>query len=315
MPRKKAVFPADPLIVEWAGRLHGRGRSPLSIAAYAGDVELLGAFLAKAPPNKSSHGICWPQLQEATEADLMRFTQELIQNREYQPSAVRRKIAALRSFYAYLKRMGKRPDNPAVELDPPKRERLLPHVLNENEVEKLLQQTAGWKTEWLNLRDRAIMELLYASGVRRAELVSIRIEDMDLDTRTIRVKGKGRKQRIVFFNHTAADAIRNYLNVRPRSNESFLFLTNTKRQLSTRHIWEIFTRIYKVSKLKKKASPHTLRHSFATHLLERGVDLITIQEFLGHESVATTQIYTNVSIEHKKRAYDEAHPRDRQKNR
>jgi integrase/recombinase XerC len=138
---------------------------------------------------------------------------------------------------------------------------------------------------------------------------------MDLDTRTIRVKGKGRKQRIVFFNHTAADAIRNYLNVRPRSNESFLFLTNTKRQLSTRHIWEIFTRIYKVSKLKKKASPHTLRHSFATHLLERGVDLITIQEFLGHESVATTQIYTNVSIEHKKRAYDEAHPRDRQKNR
>jgi integrase/recombinase XerC len=315
MPRKKAVFPADPLIVEWAGRLHGRGRSPLSIAAYAGDVELLGAFLAKAPQNKSPHGLCWPQLREASEADLMRFTQELMQNREYQPSAVRRKIAALRSFYGYLKRIGKRLDNPALDLEPPKREKLLPNVLKEADVEKLLQKSAGWKTKWLNIRDRAIMELLYASGLRRAEITSIKLEHIDLDGRSIRVTGKGRRQRIVFFNHTAADAIKNYLNVRPRSKDSFLFLTNTKRQLSTRHIWEIFTRIYKVSKLTGKASPHTLRHSFATHLLERGADLITIQDLLGHESVATTQIYTNVSLEHKKRAYDEAHPRDRQKNR
>ena len=314
MPRKRSVFPTDPLIVEWAGRLQG-SRSPRSVAAYVGDLELLGAFLAGAPRNTSPHGSLWPQLREAAEADLMRFIQELIQNREYQPSAVRRKIAAMRSFYRFLRRTGKRADDPARELELPKRERLLPHVLKEREVEQLLQKSAGWKTTWLNLRDRAIMELLYASGVRRAELVSIKLEDIDLGSRTIRVKGKGRKQRLVLFNHTTADAIRNYLNVRPRSTDHALFLGHTKHRLSTRHIWEIFTRIYKVSKLKKKASPHTLRHSFATHLLERGVDLITIQELLGHESVATTQIYTNVSYEHKKRAYDEAHPRDRQKLR
>ncbi|HXN08948.1 MAG TPA: site-specific tyrosine recombinase/integron integrase [Candidatus Acidoferrales bacterium] len=315
MPRKRAVFPADPLIVEWAGRLHGGGRSPRSVAAYAGDLELLGAFLAKAPTDKSSHGLRWPQLQDANESDLMRFIQELIQNRDYQPAAVRRKIAALRSFYRFLRRAGKRADDPSLELELPRRERLLPKVLKEREVEQLLQKGAGWKTAWLNLRDRAIMELLYASGIRRAELVSIKLDDVDLGTRTIRVMGKGRKQRLVLFNRTTADAIRSYLNVRPRSNDSSLFLGHTRHRLSPRHIWEIFTRIYKVSKLKNKASPHTLRHSFATHLLERGVDLITIQELLGHESVATTQIYTNVSFEHKKRAYDEAHPRDRQKHK
>lgn len=312
MPRKRSVFPTDPLIVEWAGRLQG-SRSPRSVAAYAGDVELLGAFLAKASKSQSPHGSEWPQLHDASEADLTRFIQELIQNREYQASAVRRKISALRSFYRFLKRTGKRADDPAREIELPKRERLLPHVLKEREVEQLLQKGGGWKTAWLNLRDRAIMELLYASGIRRAELVSIKLDDVDFGTRTIRVMGKGRKQRLVLFNHTAAEALRNYLNVRPRSSDSELFIGHTKRKLSTRHIWEIFTRIYKVSKLKKKASPHTLRHSFATHLLERGVDLITIQELLGHESVATTQIYTNVSFAHKKRAYDEAHPRDRQK--
>ncbi|MDQ6767952.1 MAG: tyrosine recombinase XerC [Candidatus Eremiobacteraeota bacterium] len=315
MPRKRAVFPTDPLIVEWAGRLHGRGRSGLSIAAYAGDLELFGAFVAHASPKLSPHGKPWPQLRDAAPADLIRFIQELMQNRGYQGSAVRRKIAALRSFYRFLKREGKRADDPAAELEPPKRAKLLPKVLKEREVERLLRTPAGWKTEWLKLRDRAIMELLYASGIRRAELVSIDLDDLDLATRTLRVTGKGRKQRLVIINRTTADAIRSYLNVRPRSGDSALFLGHTKRRLSTRHVWEIFDRIRKVSGLGAKASPHVMRHSFATHLLEHGADLVTIQELLGHESVATTQIYTNVSFEHKKRAYDEAHPRDRQKLR
>jgi site-specific recombinase XerD len=157
--------------------------------------------------------------------------------------------------------------------------------------------------------------LLYASGVRRAEVVSMNLEDVDLSTRTIRIMGKGRKQRLVIINRTTADAFRDYLNVRPASKDSAFFLGQTKRRLSTRHLWEIFHRIHTLSGISPKASPHTLRHSFATHLLEHGVDLITIQELLGHESVATTQIYTNVSYEHKKRAYDEAHPRDRDKQR
>ena len=161
------------------------------------------------------------------------------------------------------------------------------------------------------------MELFYASGVRRAEITSINLTDIDLSSRTIRIMGKGRKERVVVINRTTAAAIQTYLNVRPRSSDTALFLGRTRQRLSPRHVWEIFHRIYLVSGLKgvKQASPHTLRHSFATHLLERGVDLVTIQELLGHESVATTQIYTNVSFEHKKRAYDEAHPRDREMNR
>ena len=312
MPRKRAVYPQDPLIVEWAGRMLGKGRSPLSVAAYSGDVELLGAFLSGALDKGSPHGKEWPALGEASKSDLLRFVQELIGKREYARSAVRRKIAALRSFYRFLKTSGKRSDDPAADLEFPGRDRLLPNVLKERDVEKLLRASAGWKTDWLNVRDRAIMELLYASGMRRAEVVGIELRHVDLATRTIQVMGKGRKQRLVIINRTTAAALRDYLNVRPRSEDTNVFLGHTGRRLTPRHVWEIFRRVQRVSGVKTKASPHTLRHSFATHLLERGVDLKTIQDLLGHESLATTQIYTNVSFQHKKRAYDEAHPRDRQ---
>ncbi|HZV80152.1 MAG TPA: site-specific tyrosine recombinase/integron integrase [Candidatus Binatus sp.] len=315
MPRTRSVFPSDPLIVEWAGSLHGRGRSPLSVAAYAGDVELFGAFLAKAPRKESAHGKPWPLLVKAARSDLIRFIQELMANRGYSGSAVRRKIAALRSFYRFLRREGKRTDDPTTDLEPPKRDKLLPKVLKEPDVTRLLRTASGWKTDWLRVRDRAIMELLYASGMRRAEIASIKLSDVDLQTRTIRVMGKGRKQRLVLINRTTASAIQTYLGVRPRASDESLFVGHSGQGLSSRHVWEIFRRIHAMSGVKAPASPHTLRHSFATHLLEHGVDLVTIQELLGHASVATTQIYTNVSMDHKRRAYDEAHPRDRQKER
>ncbi len=315
MPRKKSVFPADPDLVEWAGYLQGRGRSPLSISAYIGDLELFGAFLAEAPLSESPHGKRWPLLGKATPSLIRRFIQELIGNRGYERSAVRRKLAAIRSFYAFLRRERRRDDNPAVEVENPGRDKLLPKVLKERDVARLLRTNPEYKTKWLKLRDRAVMELLYATGMRRAEIASVNLEDLDLATRTLRVLGKGRKQRLVVINHTAAEALRTYLGSRPRSADTALFLGRTGGRLSTRHIWEIFRRIYRMSGLEAKASPHTLRHSFATHLLERGVDLVTIQEFLGHESVATTQIYTHVSFEHKKRAYDKAHPRDKEMER
>jgi site-specific recombinase XerD len=314
-PREKSVFPTDPMVVEWAGYLQGRGRSPLSISAYIGDLELFGAFLAGAPRNESPHGKRWPRLRTATPSHVRQFIQELIGNRGYERSAIRRKLAALRSFYGYLRRERKREDNPAAEVENPGRDKLLPRVLKEREVSLLLRTSPEYKVQWLKTRDRAIMEMLYATGVRRAEIASLNVEDVDLASRTMRVMGKGRKQRLVIFNQTSAEALRTYLGVRPRSVDSALFLGRTRRRLSPRHIWEIFHRIYKMSKLQVKASPHTLRHSFATHLLEHGVDLITIQELLGHESVATTQVYTNVSFEHKKRAYDEAHPRDKDMKR
>jgi integrase/recombinase XerC len=306
------VFPKDPLITEWAGFLHAQGKLPLSIAAYAGDLELFGAYLANAPKTQSPHGREWPQLRTATRSDVVRFIQELIQNRGYQRIAVRRKVASLRSFYSFLHEEGKRSDNPAEKLKPPKRDELLPKVLKEREVTRLLRTPSAWKTKWLRVRDRAIMELLYATGIRRAELVGIDLPDIDLPTRTLLVTGKGNIQRQVAFNRTAAQAVREYLNVRPRSGENALFLSHTRRRLSTRHVYEIFDRVRRLSGLDAKVGPHALRHSFATHLLEHGADLITIKEFLGHKRLDTTQIYTNVSFAHKRRIYDQTHPRDRQ---
>ncbi|MDQ2664157.1 MAG: tyrosine-type recombinase/integrase, partial [Candidatus Eremiobacteraeota bacterium] len=167
------------------------------------------------------------------------------------------------------------------------------------------------KTDFQRLRDRAIMELLYASGIRRAELVGLNLSDIDLDRRVMRVIGKGNKQRTVFLNRAAADAIRTYLGVRPRSTDEALFLSRLNTRLSHRQAWVVFRDFAQLSGLQKHVTPHVMRHSFATHLLENGADIMTIKELLGHENLSTTQIYTNVSLEHMRRSYEEAHPRDR----
>ena len=144
--------------------------------------------------------------------------------------------------------------------------------------------------------------------MRRAELAGTRLANVDLAERTIRVTGKGNKERTVLINHTAAEAIEAYLRVRPRSSDSALFLGRGGKALTPQHVWRIFTNIYRVSGIQKHASPHTLRHSFATHLE-------TVRELLGHESLATTGIYLQLAMGHKRRAYDEAHPRDRMEDR
>jgi len=314
--RKEKKYPTDPLILRHMGYLRNElNRSPLTAEAYAGDVELFGAFLAKDPMEESPHGRKWPKLRAAETNDVRRFIGDLMGRREYQARAVRRKIGALRSFYKFLQIESIRPDNPAALVALPKLGRTLPTVLPEHAVVSLLRTSPAWKEEWLKLRDRAIMELLYASGVRRAEVASINVLDIDLRLRQIRVRGKGSKQRDVIINHATAEAIQRYLDVRPPANDGALFIGWKRRRLSPRHIWEIFRRIYRLSGLKGKASPHTLRHSFATHLSERGVDLFTIQQLLGHESSATTQLYAHVSMAHKRKEYDRAHPRDREMER
>ena len=159
------------------------------------------------------------------------------------------------------------------------------------------------------------MELLYASGIRRAELVGLNLSDVDLERRRMRVIGKGNKQRTVFINHAAADAIRNYLGVRPRTSDEALFLSRRKQRLSHRQAWVVFRDFAQLAGLTMHVTPHVMRHSFATHLLENGADIMTIKELLGHESLSTTQIYTNVSLEHMRRSYEEAHPRDRTEER
>jgi site-specific recombinase XerD len=151
--------------------------------------------------------------------------------------------------------------------------------------------------------------------MRRAEIASISLSDVNLRDRVILVHGKGRKERRVVINRTTAEAIQRYLAVRPRGSDDALFVGRGGKRLTPKHVWRIFRDIYTVSKIEQRATPHTMRHSFATHLLENGVDLETVRELLGHESLATTGMYLSVAMEHKRRAYDDAHPRDRMDDR
>ncbi len=305
--------PVDPNIIAHGAYLQlERGRSPLTVDAYARDLELFGAFLVgESVLDADKNRKAWPKLLGATTSDVRRFIVDLSGRRQYDMVAVRRKICSLRSFYKYLKLEGVRADNPAADIPAPKVDKKIPADLRQPEVNKLLgTERADW-SPFQRLRANAIMELLYGSGVRRAEVAGIDLIDVNLRDRTIKVHGKGSKERIVIINKATVEAIQRYLGVRPKTTDAALFVGMSGKRLTPRHVWYIFKEIYKISGLKEKATPHTLRHSFATHLLENGVDLITIKELLGHESVATTQIYTNIDFHHKKRAYDEAHPRDK----
>ncbi len=303
--RDQALYlPADRTISAFVSELHyGRGRSPRTCEAYARDLEFFAKFTGR-------------ELVAATRADVKAFVLDLAAKRRYQPAAIRRKLVALRRFYRYLAVEGLRADDPLVGIDPPKLPRRLPVVLGEDDMATLIATAppAG-RTAFQRLRDRAILEVLYASGCRRAEIASLDLADVDLERRIMRVVGKGDKQRTVLINAAAADAMRAYLGARPRTNDVAFFVGRRGKRLGVRAIWVVVKTAEKLSGLSVHATPHVMRHSFATHLLEHGADLMTIKELLGHESLATTQIYTNVSVEHMRKTYDAAHPRDRRDDR
>jgi site-specific recombinase XerD len=303
--REQAMYePADPGVSAFVNELRfARGRSPRTCEAYARDLEFFGKFLAR-------------DVATAQRSEIKAFVLELAGKRRYQPAAIRRKLVALRRFYRYLIVEGRREDDPMVGIEAPKLPKRLPVVLKEDEVAKLLRTAppAG-RTEFQRLRDRAILETLYASGIRRAEIASLNLHDVDLERRIMRVTGKGDKQRTVLINEAAADAMRLYLAHRPRGSDDAFFVGRRGERLGVRAIWSVVKTIEKMSGLQVHATPHVMRHSFATHLLENGADLMTIKELLGHESLATTQIYTNVSVEHMRRTYDDAHPRDKRDDR
>jgi len=276
-----------------------RGQSERTASEYGRDVDAFRQWLGGTP------------LWQATASDIRRYVMHLMGDKGYTATSVRRKIAALRAFFAWQRREGRRADNPSVDIKPPKPQKRLPSVLSEDEVGKLIGTSIAGRSEFVRVRDRAILELLYASGIRRAELVGLNLEDVDLERRRMRVVGKGNKQRIVFFNRAAAEAMSLYLGLRPRSADQAFFVGRTGKRLNADYAGQIFRLFARLSGLPKRATPHVMRHSFATHLLENGADLMTIKELLGHESLATTQIYTNVSLEHMRKTYEEAHPRDR----
>lgn len=228
-------------------------------------------------------------------------------------STIRLHFAALRSFYKYLTRREGLSINPVVEVELPKAEKKIPVVLTQAQVTELLEmpfqaEQPAQAPEWTPWRDAAILELFYSSGIRLAELAALNIDDFDLHQECVRVFGKGSKERICPVGTPAAEAIHAYRN-RARVLDGPLFISKLRRRLSTRAISDIFKKYHALSSIPVNVSPHKLRHSFATHLLDHGADLRSVQSLLGHASLSTTQIYTHVSIERIKTVYEKTHPR------
>lgn len=220
-------------------------------------------------------------------------------------ASMARHLSALRSFFKYLMREGVVEANPARTVATPKREKHLPAVLQTSDVAVLLEQPDD---SALGIRDRAWLELLYASGLRISELVAIDIEDLELRSRLVKVRGKGSKERIVPFGSKAQEALRAYLAMRMDDN-SAVFVNYRGERITTRSIRRLFDRYVRAASLRAGVSPHTLRHSFATHLLNAGADLRGIQELLGHASLSTTQKYTHLNDAQLIAVYKKAHPR------
>jgi len=225
--------------------------------------------------------------------------------------SIQRRLSAVRSFYNYLLREHQAGSNPAYDVRAPKSERRLPDTLNVDDISRLLSGTA---TDVLALRDLAILELLYSSGLRLAELVALDLGDLDLVEGMVRVTGKGNKTRVVPVGTRALAALRAWLKLRPTqlaADETAVFTGRRGRRLGRRAVQQRVRRQARLLGIPGSVHPHTLRHSFASHLLESSGDLRAVQELLGHADISTTQIYTHLDFQHLARVYDAAHPRAR----
>jgi site-specific recombinase XerD len=278
-------------------------RSGRTAREYISDLKLFAAYVDRSAAADRV-------LLEATISNVRQHLMDMTR-RSLSAASVRRRLASLRAYYAFAMREGVRTDNPTSGVGMVKLPPRHPKSISISDTERLLNtHPAADAPEWQRRRDAAILELLYATGIRRAELVGIDVGDVNFQQRIIRVVGKGDKERSVLFNAAAAEAIERYLAVRPPTKDDALFVSRRRRRLSYPQVGNIFRLFVRLSGLKGKISPHTMRHSFATHLLQRGVDIMTIKELLGHESVATTQIYLKPGLEHIRSAYEEAHPRN-----
>jgi integrase/recombinase XerC len=305
----------DRAVTEFLQQLeHGRGVSPNTIRNYR---QALLEFKAGVP-DKS-----WWELKPA---DFKSYLYRLARAQQLGPGTVRLRFAALRTFYKTAVREGRVKLNPVSDLSLPKLPRRLPVFLNQEQITALLEaphrlwakqekrQATGAKKDrrsgqnWQMLRDAAWLELFYSAGLRLSELVQIRRGNLDLHQGTVRVVGKGRKERLCPLGNPAIRALEAYLDACPFDTDA-LFVSAQGRQLNGRTVQLALKRYLAAAGLDAKMTPHKLRHSFATHLLDHGADLRSVQELLGHSQLTTTQIYTSVSVERLKRVYEKAHPR------
>jgi integrase/recombinase XerD len=251
---------------------------------------------------------------ELTRLDIIEYLSELRNKIHYSPSTTSRKLAAIKSFHRFLLKEGFCSELPTAELRSPKLGQRLPGVLSVQEIETLLAQPKGQEPK--ALRDKAILELMYSSGMRISELVGLDLDDFDLEVGSVRCMGKGSKERFVPVGSYAVRAALDYIQrARPKlakkGRPMALFLNARGKRLTRQGCWKIFKQYAFAAGIKKKVSPHSLRHSFATHMLEAGADLRAIQEMLGHAFISTTQVYTKLTRRDLKEIYMETHPRAR----
>ena len=277
-----------------------RAVSPHTLKAYTQDLKEFDAFVDKKPKNIDN-------------LDIRTFLASLY-HRNLKKSSISRKLASIRSFFKYLHREGYVKSNPAKLVSSPKVPKNLPKFLTIDEVFSLVETPKG--ETFKPTRDRAIIELLYSCGLRVSELTSLDISDLDIKETIIRVKGKGRKERIMPIGTKAMEAIKNYLpeRISLKKKSPGLFLNNRGGRLTQRSVRRILVHYSRMINLTGDLSPHTLRHTFATHLLHEGADLRSIQELLGHSSLSTTQKYTHLDIRQLTEVYDKAHPMAKKTN-
>jgi len=277
-----------------------RNASPHTVKAYGEDLRQFAAYLERELGRT-------PRASDVDHLVIRGFLADL-HRRGLQKSSAGRKLASLRTFFRYLCREGVLDKNPARALLSPRRERRIPSHLEEQEVDAFLDVPGGTPAA---IRSRAILELLYATGMRCGELVGLDMGDVDLDARMVRVLGKGRKERVVPFGTRALDSLRAWLVERRllRARDEALFVNGRSGRLTDRSVRRLVSRRVRSVSINRKLSPHSLRHSFATHLLSRGADLRSIQELLGHSSLSTTQRYTHVDTQQILKIYRQTHPR------
>ena len=282
-----------------------RNAASLTIKSYREDLAALLDYLQQAYGRLPAPG-------EITPLDLRGYVSAM-HEAGYAKTSVSRRLASLRTFYKFAQREGLANSNPAKPLRNPRKDRKLPHFLSTDEIGLLL--TAPPATSCQGMRDRAILETMYSAGLRVSEVVGMNDGDLDLEEGVIRIRGKGRRERFSPVGSFARKAITRWLGKRtlspkePKSELAPIFTNRFGRRLTTRSVARMLEKYLKTSGLDLRTSPHTLRHSFATHLLDRGADIRSVQELLGHKSLVTTQIYTHVSTAGLRAVYERAHPR------
>ena len=263
-----------------------------TVNSYVRDLEEFNSFLES------------EYIKHVTYKDIRSYLAHMY-NKKYSSRTISSKLSAIRSFYKYEVNKGVIRDNPCLLISNPKVEKKLPNYLSYNEIETMLEVPDTFKNN--SLRDKLIIEILYSTGIRVSELVNIKVKDIDFYNNQILILGKGNKERYVIFGNTLKDMLKEYISI--KSDSEYLITNKYNKKMSTRSIEEIVKKIVKIDGIKNKVTPHTIRHTFATHMLNEGADLRVVQELLGHENLKTTEVYTHVSNERLRSVYLSSHPR------